>query len=602
MKKLIQLLTPSFVKQLDKLLLEKYPFLWSKRLVHVLFFGLLILTFNLLLSSFTSISVFSYSSIWIITWMSSLPAILFVLIWIFFQYKYDLAWDHSKMGWAYYFKTGLSYTLICIYSLAMVVIPVGIYQHRINTYYDNSISIPVTKEDDTSRSVGDTYFYNYYTEDTDVSFLGLDNKSLTSHQRDILYNVFNELNFSGHHNLDTIIMTGVEEYLEPNSFLGLKQQGDSLDPYPDQHLWLVNLEEVKKTVNGKTFMDGTVSMFSPQKYFQLNKEKVLNDFDTSDYSSSSFFNSRYLSGSSFPDPVPGRSYDWKSIIQDPAYHIESQKIRIYDKQSVEVVHDHRLGKSYHKYRFVTELPEQNISLDTYLIGATVRGKAKLFAASEFYNLKRLEHFLFERFNIESLEQVTPKLLADNITAYDDLGSTINNLEADYGEEVINYQDEDTYMGILSIIYISSTVLALLILTVRLLNFRFLVMSLIALALLSFIVFVPLVGFRINSYSDIPFLFLSCIFGALIGAVIRLNLAKSVSRFMIVSALSGLIALPLITLFYFIFIVTEVMFFEHYREENQFLLQWGLVLSAIFILGHIPLIARTIHKAYYLPKR
>ena len=49
MNKIIQLFTPAFVKKLDQQLLQKHPFLWSKRLIHVLFFGSTILGFNLAL-------------------------------------------------------------------------------------------------------------------------------------------------------------------------------------------------------------------------------------------------------------------------------------------------------------------------------------------------------------------------------------------------------------------------------------------------------------------------------------------------------------------------------------------------------------------------
>ena len=98
MKKLIQLLTPSFLSKLDQQLLENHPFLWSKRLAHVLFFGSIILSLNLALCAFKPINIFSYTPMWVFIWFATVPAILFLLVWLFFQYKYELAWDYSKLG------------------------------------------------------------------------------------------------------------------------------------------------------------------------------------------------------------------------------------------------------------------------------------------------------------------------------------------------------------------------------------------------------------------------------------------------------------------------------------------------------------------------
>lgn len=599
MKKLVQLLTPAFVKKLDQQLLEKHPFLWSKRLIHVLFFGSVILGVNIALCVFKPISIFTYTPMWVFIWFSTVPAILFLLVWLFYQYKYELAWDYSKLGWAYYFKTGASYVLVCTLTLAMVIAPISIYQYRLNNFYNDSISLEVEKQFDTSHSIATSYLDEYYSSDTDLASLK-DNPVLYIEAKErFLLNVFNHLDyFSNEHDIDTLIKPEIEKLYTLNTHYGLTQVGDTTHRYVGNHLWLVFTDN--SMVNSTNYVKGKLQMFSPKQFYEENEELVLELFDSSDYQFNSFFASNYLTHDNLPQPRNSRGYDWWSVLSDSTYYIETQTVHCYDKKEVAKVADSRLGTTYPKYVFTTDLVDQDIQFDEYYIGATVRGNSKLFRRASFYELKRLEYLLYQRFNIESLDKLTFEFVSENVEDFQAFAKLLYSMERDYGTEFVQFDFTLSYIY-LCIIYVVSAVLGLILLTLRLLNFRLLVLSLIALAIVSFIIIVPLAALNISGYDVYPLVLLSLICFFLVFSILRLIFAKSVSKSMIVMGLSGLIMLPLIALFYFFFITKNIEF-VNYEDRFSFTMLWGTVVSLCFVIGHIPLITLTIVKAYTLPKR
>lgn len=602
MKKLVQLLTPAFIKKLDQQLLEKHPFLWSKRLIHVLFFGSLILGFNLALCTLKPINIFSYTPMWVFIWFSTVPAVLFLLVWLFFQYKYELAWDYAKLGWRYYFKTGGSYVLACTLALAMVVAPLSIYQYRLNKFYNTSISLKTEKKFDTSHSIATTYLDEYYASDTDISSLKDDYVHYEQAKEKILNRVFSRLDyFSDVHDIDTLIKPEIKKLYPLNTHYGLTQVGDTNHRYVGEHLWLVFFED--SIVNPTNYVTGKLKMFSPKKYYEANTNLVLDVFDSLDYQFDNFFNSTYLRNDNLPTTQRGSDFYLWSVFDDSTYYVEQQTVYCYDKKEVAKVEDTRLGISYPKYVFTTDLADQNKKYHEYYIGATIRANAKLFRRGDFYELKRFEYLLYKRFNVESLDQFTYEYVSDNIEAFQAFSKLLYSMERDYGTEFVQINFTIAYAYLCGV-YVVSAVLALILLTMRLLNFRLLVLSLISLAIVSFIIIVPMAALSINGYHFYPLLFLSMLFLLLIYSVVRINFAKSVSKFMMVMGLSGLISLPLITLFYFFFtvkVVNEVEF-ANYEDRLSFTMIWGTVISIIFIVGHIPLITRTIIKSYVLPKR
>ncbi len=599
MNKIIQLVTPDFVNKLDQQLLEKHPFLWSKRLIHVLFFGSIILGFNIALCVFKPINVFSYTPMWVFIWFSTVPAILFLLVWLFFQYKYELAWDYAKLGWGYYFKTGASYVLVCTLTLAMVIAPLSIYQYRLNTFYNNSISIVPEKKFDTSHSIATTYLDEYYPSDTDISSLKGDYLLYEEAKEKFLNTIFSRLDyFSSQHDIDSLIKPEIEKLYSYDAYYGLTQVGDTTHRYVGTHLWLVFFDD--STTNSNNYVEGKLHMFSPAKYFKLNQERVLARFDSSDYQFNNFFTSNYLTHDNMPSPHSGGMFYWQNILSDSTYYIETQTVNFYDKKEVDHVKDERLGISYPKYVFVTDLVDQNTQFKEYYIGANVRGNTKLFRRADFYELKRFEYLLHQRFNIERLDELTYESVSDNVEAFQAFSKLLYLMERDYGTEFVQFKFEISYAYLCGV-YVVSAVLALILLTMRLLNFKLLVLSIISLAIVSFIVFVPMAALSIKPYHFYPLLFLSVIFMFLIYSVVRINLAKSVSKLMIVMGLSGLITLPLITLFYFFYIVKNIEF-VNYEDRFSFTMIWGTVISILFVIGHIPLIARTIFKSFILPKR
>ena len=536
---------------------------------------------------------------WVFIWFSTVPAILFLLVWLFFQYKYELAWDYAKLGWKYYFKTGASYVLVCALTLAMVIAPISIYQYRLNTFYNDSISLVTDKNFDASHSIATTYLDEYYSSDTDISSLKSDYLLYEEAKEKFLNRIFGRLDhFSGEHDIDTLIKPEIEKLYSFDTYYGLTQIGDTTHRYLGSHLWLVFFDD--STINSNNYVEGKLHMFSPAMYYKANREVVLARFDSSDYQFNNFFTSNYLSHDNLPSTHNGGVFYWQNILADSTYYIETQTVRFYDKKEVEQVADLRLGVSYPKYVFVTDLVDQNIKIKEYYIGATIRGNAKLFRRADFYELKRFEYLLHQRFNIESLDQLTYEYVSDNVEAFQAFSKLLYRMERDYGTEFVQFDFAIGYAYLCGV-YVVSAVLAIILLTMRLLSFKLLVLSLISLAIVSFIVFVPMAALSINPYHFYPLLFLSMIFILLMFSIVRINLAKSVSKFMIVMGLSGLLTLPLITLFYFFYIV-ENSDFVNYEDRFSFTMIWGTVISIFFLLGHIPLITRTIVKAYMTPKR
>ena len=237
--------------------------------------------------------------------------------------------------------------------------------------------------------------------------------------------------------------------------------------------------------------------------------------------------------------------------------------------------------------FTTDLVDQNKKYHEYYIGATVRGNTKLFKRADFYELKRFEYLLNKRFNVESLDKLTYAFVSDHIEEFQAFSKLLYSMDRDYGTEFVQFDFAIGYAYLCGV-YIVSAVLALILLTMRLLNFKLLVLSLISLAIASFIVFVPMAALRIDGFQLYPLLFLSLLFLLLIGSVVRVNVAHSVSKPMIVMALSGLITLPLIVLFYF-FLVVKNIEFANYDDRFSFTMLWGTLVSLIFVIGHIPII-------------
>lgn len=597
MKKIIQFFIPSFLKKLDQHLLENYPFLWSKRFAHVLFFGLLILSINVLVSSLYTISIFNYTPIWVFIWFFSVPAVFFILIWLFFQYKYDLAWDYARMKWTYYFGTWLSYITVAVICFLMVLLPAGIYQYRVTAFYNNSLSVDRNADDDTEKELAYKYLDNHiYPDDLSSTDPG-SNEGQKAKELYVNHFIDNLDDLTPAHNFDTIIKPGIESLYKPDRVLLLSQSGDSTKKYPFDHHWIVRINPNRK--GNSAYFEGTLNMFSPNLFFTKNKDLIYETFDSTSYTFE-LFKYDYLHTLQFPEVKEEKTFNWSRVLMDSNYYVESQNVKVYDKKEISKITDHRLNKTYLKYIFVTDLPEQGRQFEEYFIGVNLRGQNLLLYPSDFYVLKRFEYFLYKRFNIESLEHITPAFVNEHAEELQELGYLIMKIESDSGNYFVNYDPEKILIWII-VIYSCTAVLALILLTIRLLNFRILILSLLGLAVLSFIIFVPLAGFNVNPFDAVPIFCLSLLFGLFIYSVIRILYAKGTTLFMRIAALAGLVALPFIAGFYFGYYVHIYRYAYFYGEQNPMFLT-GLIVTVIFLIGHIPLMTKIIHRLFYLPKR
>jgi hypothetical protein len=481
----------------------------------------------------------------------------------------------------------------------MVLLPAGIYQHRVSTFYNNNLSVDINDTDDYDHDVANKYLnYSSHREDLSGSEVGSDDYNEAKKQYVKAF-INNLNNISPSYDFDTIIKPGIETIFVPDQMLILSQSGDSTTRYKSEHIWIVRLNKNKNSKSPSGHVEGTLNMFSPNLFFKRNQNRIYEKFDSSQNIFEIFYK-EYLSDIQFPETKDETEFNWNEVLLDSSYYIESQKVDIYDKKEVSKITDHRLNKTYSKYIFITKLIDQNVQLEDYVIGVNIRGQHLLLAPSDFYVLKRLEYFLYKRFNIKSLEYITPELVDKHAAELQDFGTLVRDMERDYGKEYV-YYDRESIITLLISIYIVTSVLALILLVVRLLNFRLLVISLLGLAILSFILFVPMMGFRINPLGVFPAIFLSILYGYFIFSILRIFYAKGTTVFMRISALSGLIVLPLIVLYYFGFYIF-IMKFGYYTEEKDTIFFTGIILIVLFLIGHIPLIAKIIHRLFYLPKR
>lgn len=530
--------------------------------------------------------------------MFSVPSVLFMLIWLFSQYKYDLAWDYGRMKWTFYFNISLSYTSVFVLCLLMVLLPVGVYQYRVNTFYNNSTSVDIIDFDKYSRHLAHIFLTNN-SDNEDLSRLAVGSDEYQKGKEEYVNTFLNNLNnITPSYNFDTIIKPSIETIFKPDPVLILSQDGDSMKKYRFHHIWIVKLD--KKSKSDVDYLEGTLNMFSPRIYFARNKDLIYKKFDSSSYIFQSFFDEDYLTSDQLPRTEDENEFIWSKVLFDSSYYIESQKVKCFDKKVISKITDHRLNKTYFKYVFRTDLPDQGIQFEEYFIGLKLRGQNLLLDPYVFCELKRLEHFLFERFNIKSLEHITPEFVNEQAVELQELGNLINQIESDYGKGFMYYDLEKLFI-LLIVTYVVTAVLTLILLTVRLLNFRLLILSLLTLSILSFIVFVPLKGFRVYIFNSIPCVGLSILYGYFIFSILRILYATGTTLFMRVSALCGLIVLPFIAFFYFNFYFNNYKY-EFYSEKKEAMILTGFIITVVFLIGHIPLMARTIHKMFYLPKR
>ena len=170
---------------------------------------------------------------------------------------------------------------VCAFTLAMVIAPISVYQYRLNTFYNNSISVETDKQYDTAHDIASTYLDEYYSSDTDISSLKDDYVLYEQAKEKLLTRAFGRLDhFGGHHKIDTLIKPEIEK-LYQLEFHGLTQVGDTNHRYVGSHLWLAFFED--SVVNERNYVEGKLQMFSPKKYYDLNTDLVLALFDSSDY-------------------------------------------------------------------------------------------------------------------------------------------------------------------------------------------------------------------------------------------------------------------------------------------------------------------------------
>jgi hypothetical protein len=480
----------------------------------------------------------------------------------------------------------------------MVLLPVGIYQYRVNTFYNSSISVDINDLEDDSQEVADKYL-NYYSVNEDLSDLEVGTFDYEMASKQYVHTFINNLNnISPSYNFDTLIKPGIETILDPHPIQILSQSGDTNSKYKFHHIWIVKLN--KKSKSNSAYLEGTLNMFSPHLFFIKKKDLIDQVFDSNFYNYHTFFGENYLLSDNLPEAKNENEFNWRQVLMDSSYYVETQKVKFYDKKVISKLTDHRLNTTDLKYVFVTDLIDQGNNYKRYFIGVNLRAQKLLLDPSDYYALKRLEYFLFKRFTIQSLEQITPEFVYTHAAELQKLGSLINLIELDYGNKFVDYNVLTLIMWLL-VIYLVTSIVAIILLTVRLLNFRLLVISLLSLCILSFILFIPLIGFRVNILNAVPAICLSILYSYFIYSIIRILYVNGTTLFMRISALSGLIVIPLIAVFYFcIYINNKKYFFLHVHTSDVFLT--GFIILVLFLIGHIPLMARIIHRMFYLPKR
>lgn len=96
MKALVKKIIPGFLIKLDAHLLRNKPLLWASRLHYLIFFELLLLTFNISISSFQPIGFTNIPKpIWILVY-SIVSNLVLIVCWIYYQVLLDIIYFQSN--------------------------------------------------------------------------------------------------------------------------------------------------------------------------------------------------------------------------------------------------------------------------------------------------------------------------------------------------------------------------------------------------------------------------------------------------------------------------------------------------------------------------
>jgi hypothetical protein len=175
MKNSIRRLIPRWLFRLDEFLLVNYPLLWASRLHFLLYFEVILLVFNILISSFFPVSyIYIPNPTWIFVY-GIIINLLVLIAWIYNQTLLDIFYFHGKISRYVSLKiAALFFGVVLVVGISIVIPFVHLNNRIVRVFVDQNLptsdldfrhiadrySGPTTAAVDTSASGGGTNYAN----------------------------------------------------------------------------------------------------------------------------------------------------------------------------------------------------------------------------------------------------------------------------------------------------------------------------------------------------------------------------------------------------------------------------------------------------------